>query len=286
VADPTIPNLLLGPQRIGSDRTYQFGPLLNASGVKLVNLITIVGNEPISFTIWAGDGGSALATITGSWASTADGIVEVTVLASAITSFDPGRYRISGTVVINTKTISFIPDDFAYIDIADAAGAPSTSATFTRAKVERVLIRRCGRLMSFARLDGKTDVGSNSDLSDPISLALRDVGVTAFDPVEPSDADIASVTESDRSRFLDIAELRCLESVQNNIDEVSEKQGTDNQEWNTWFETLRKRIADKRKALQDVYGFGMGSLKAATLFRIAYLEPEPGSIDDDDEAEQ
>lgn len=285
MADPVIPNLLLGPQKLGVDRTYLFGPLVNEAGVRLTSLVTISGSEPITFTIWAGDIGDALVTISGSWDNTGTGVIAVTVLASAIASLDPGRYRISGSVVLNSKAVSFIPDTLAFIDISDSAAAFTPTAGLTRAKVERTLVRRCGRLLSFANLDGKTDTGTNADLSDPIATALRDIGIDPFDPVEPSTSDIASVASDDHARFLDIAELRCLESILNNIDEVSEKQGTDQQEWNQWLANLQKRVDAKRKALQELYGYGLGELRAATLLRISYTEPEPGSSEDDDEAE-
>ena len=46
----------------------------------------------------------------------------------------------------------------------------------TRASIEAILIRRCGRMLAATELDGSTIDGSNADLNDPIGWAIRQLG--------------------------------------------------------------------------------------------------------------
>ncbi len=138
-------------------------------------------------------------------------------------------------------------------------------------------MNRCGRLLGWARLDGTT-----ATLADPIGTALLACEVAVADPSAPADADFLLLPSADSLRFLDIAELRCLETVWGNLDEVTEQEGTDKQEWNQAKEGLRKRIQDKKKDLLDLYGYGGGAVAAGSLV-LKYTEPEPDTELEDSE---
>lgn len=135
----------------------------------------------------------------------------------------------------------------------------------TREAVETVLVRRCGRLMAWANLDGEGHAGSNADLADPIASALRACDVELIDPTEPADDDFLGLAAADHGKFLDVAELRCLESVWGNLDEVTEQEGTDRQEWTRARQEIAARIESKRKQIAEEHGLGMGSLSAGSM---------------------
>ncbi len=89
----------------------------------------------------------------------------------------------------------------------------------TRANVENVLIHRAGALMTKASLDGTTVDGTNTDLADPIAWALRVSGYTSADITNPTTAEVAAA-EDDIDEVVDYAELRTLENVLGNLDDV------------------------------------------------------------------
>lgn len=91
--------------------------------------------------------------------------------------------------------------------------------TITRANAEAVLVRRIGRKMTAAGLDGSTANGTNGDLNDPLATALLDMGLTVQDIANVADADLVAVDNI--PELLDRAELRALESVIGNLDAVN-----------------------------------------------------------------
>jgi len=66
--------------------------------------------------------------------------------------------------------------------------------TITRANVESILIKRVGKLMTAADMDGSTVGGTNADLNDPIGRALRRIGYTTASIIAVADVDIAGVS--------------------------------------------------------------------------------------------
>lgn len=268
------PSLVIGPQRIGTDRTYTIGPLKDGGGVDLVDSVTLTGSEPVVFTVWQGEDGDELFAPIGAVADEGLGTLSLTISVSDTETLPgPGRFRIAGTIEIDGLVLDVLPSDAA-IDFADSPGLPTPTTLMTRAKAERVLIRRCGRLLRWAKLDGSTFSGTNVDLADPIASAMRSCGVSPADPTDPADDDFDAVDADDYGRFFDVAELRCLESVWGNLDEVTEQEGTDKQDWNQAKAELRRRIDAKRQDLKDMYGFGYGDVVSGTL-ELSYTEPDP-----------
>lgn len=135
----------------------------------------------------------------------------------------------------------------------------------TRANLEAVLIRRCGRLLAALGLDGTTVDGTNSDLNDPIGWAIRSCGGTVASLAAVSDGDVATTAESDLDKLLDLAELRTLESIQANNDKVDIQSEQTRKAWATLGTRLETMIARKQKQIARDYGVGLGSLTAGTI---------------------
>ena len=83
----------------------------------------------------------------------------------------------------------------------------------TRAKVEGILIKRCGVLMRAAGLDGTTEAGTNADLNASIGYALRQLGLPTADITAVTTAEVEAVAAKDIGRFLDVAEKHVLQTV-------------------------------------------------------------------------
>lgn len=90
----------------------------------------------------------------------------------------------------------------------------------TRAQVETLLLRRCGRRMAFVEFS-QTVNGDNADLADPIATALIAMGVMPTDITAPADADFATLTDSQTPELLDRSELRLLQNILGNMDAVN-----------------------------------------------------------------
>lgn len=127
--------------------------------------------------------------------------------------------------------------------------------SLTRANVESILIRRCGKLLTAADLNGTTVDGTNADLNDPLGYAIRKLGYTVTTPTSVADADVALVATSDYDACLDLAELRTLETVLNEVIRlVSVTVGPHREDLSDMAKALEAMIARKRKQIQDEYG--------------------------------
>src|SRR5690242_14586451 len=96
--------------------------------------------------------------------------------------------------------------------------------SLTRANIETILVKRCGPLMTAAGM-ATTVLGSNADLNDPIGYAVRKAGGSVTSFVAVADADIAGVDELGYDQLLDLAELRTLETILGNLDDVDLRVG-------------------------------------------------------------
>ncbi len=136
----------------------------------------------------------------------------------------------------------------------------------TRAQVEQVLIRRCGKKLGLVGLDGVTADGTNADLADPIASALGSLGLAVGNFAAVADADLAGVGAGQMPGLLDIAELRVLESVLGNWDEPDQMADTDNsQSLGKLYDGLEKTVARKRLQIERQYGIGLSELTAGVI---------------------
>jgi hypothetical protein len=137
--------------------------------------------------------------------------------------------------------------------------------TITRAQIEAVLVKRCGKLLTAADLDGTTIDGTNEDLSDPIATALRNAGYAVADLSEVADEDLASVDPEDTDKVLDLAELRTLESIEGNYDDVNISVTDRSESLNQLVLQVQKKIERVNAKCQKLYGIGQGSIEAGVI---------------------
>lgn len=136
---------------------------------------------------------------------------------------------------------------------------------YTRAHLEKQLIRRAGKWMTTAGLDGATMIGTNADLSDPIGTALWQAGFAVVDITAPVDGDVAALGADDFLKVVALAELRLLKNILGNYNKVNISLGPRS----TSYDQMPARIAERIKALSAelsvLYGFGAQALSAGTL---------------------
>ncbi len=146
--------------------------------------------------------------------------------------------------------------------------------TMTLADAQKTLIRRCGKFLVAAQLDGTTINGTNADLMDPVSEGLIACGVTPADYTTPTTAEVQSLAASDLRKFLAIAEYRTLETVLGNWAKPDQTAGTDNeQKLGALRDSLQKTLGTKLKALQDEFDYGsQASVIEADLFNAGFQE--------------
>src|SRR5215212_491512 len=145
----------------------------------------------------------------------------------------------------------------------------------TRANIETILIRRCGKLLSAAGLDGTTVSGANADLNDGIGSALRTLGYTVASLVSVADSDVSVVADSEIDQLLDLAELRTLESVAGNLDKVTIQSEDQRKQWSDLAARLETTITRMRSRYSALY-------PAARRF----VAPYAGGISRSDKATQ
>ena len=135
----------------------------------------------------------------------------------------------------------------------------------TRAQIETILISRCGALLTKAGLDGETHHGVNASLNDPIGRALRGAGYSVTTLTNVTDADVASVSDDDIDLVLDLAELRTLESVSGNLDDVAITVGPRSEQKQQLADQVLRKIERLQQKIERQYGVGMGTLTAGVI---------------------
>jgi len=144
--------------------------------------------------------------------------------------------------------------------------------TVTRANAEALLIKRCGDLLTVASLDGTTVAGTNADLNDPIGFALRQVGGTVTTPTAVADADLATLAAADLDEFLDLAELRTLETVHSHLlDLVDTAAGQRHDEYSQLANGLQLKIDRLGLRIRQVYGWTATTAEAG-FYTSAFTE--------------
>jgi hypothetical protein len=132
-----------------------------------------------------------------------------------------------------------------------------------RLQVEKELVSRCGRRMALVGFSA-TATGSNPDLDGPIREGLLAVEMVPA-AWSVTDADLAGLPAAEIPLFLDVAELRLLESILQNCDEADQKQNSDEQDWGKFAADLGNQIEKKRQWLLQRYLFGVPRLDVGTL---------------------
>ena len=144
--------------------------------------------------------------------------------------------------------------------------------TITRVNAETILIKRCGATLTAVGLDGTTIDGSNTDINDPLWDSLRRLGYTVTNISSVNDADIASVSTDDERAFLDVAELRLLESAYNAaIALVDVSVGPRRESLSQLAANIDKAVTRKREQVQAEHGL-TGNELVAGVYSVASLE--------------
>lgn len=135
----------------------------------------------------------------------------------------------------------------------------------TRTDVETILISRCGLWMTAADLDGVTRNGTNADLNDPIATGLRRAGYSVASAAFVTDSDVGAIADDDLDKVLDLAELRLLENVESNYDDVDIAAAERSESLGQIARQIAGRISRLEAKIQRVYGVGQGSLSAGVI---------------------
>lgn len=130
-----------------------------------------------------------------------------------------------------------------------------------RANAEYMLIQRIGQVLAAVGRDGTTVNGTNADLNEPIWYALQQLGYGVVDLTLVTDADVLAVATEDFAPFLDLAELRVLESaLASSVILVDISIGPRRESLSQLSDRLQKTIDARRKEISSKYGdlFGSG----------------------------
>jgi hypothetical protein len=144
----------------------------------------------------------------------------------------------------------------------------------TRANAESILVKRLSGWLAAAGL-AVTSAGSNADLNDPIGWAIRQMGLTVDDVTAVDDGDVARVGASDYDQLFDLGELRTLETIQQNLDDVDIEVGPRSERLDQLAGRVAKALERKRAQVQRDYGTGLGSLEAGVI-TLSFLEQNDG----------
>lgn len=136
--------------------------------------------------------------------------------------------------------------------------------SLSRANVESILVRRVGKWLAAADL-AVTSAGANADLNDPIGWAIRQLSLTVDDITAVDNDDVARVGVSDYDQFLDLAELRTLMTIQQNLDDVDITVGPRSEKYDQLAGRVEKALARKLAQVERDYGYGLGTLEAGVL---------------------
>lgn len=135
----------------------------------------------------------------------------------------------------------------------------------TRSEAERILVNRCGALMTAAGLDGITQDGANDDLNDTLGVALRTIGLSVGDISRVLDSDLSSVTDDDIDKFLDVAEFRLLQTIIGNLDDVDIEAGPFTAKYSQLARQLERRMSRLQDKLLVEYGIGGAILEIGVI---------------------
>ena len=137
--------------------------------------------------------------------------------------------------------------------------------TITRDNVEAILVQRCGKLLAAADMDGTTIAGTNASLNDPIGWSTRRLGYPVANLTSVSNADLASVADEEVDQLLDLAELRTLQNIEGNLDDVDISANGRSESLGQLVKQVQTRLERVKAAIEKEYGTGLGTLSAGVV---------------------
>ena len=148
----------------------------------------------------------------------------------------------------------------------------------TRANVETILVSRTSKYLSAVGMSTVVN-GTNTDLSDPIGYAIRQLGFDVSDVTSVSDSDLSGISNDDYDQLFDIAELRTLQNIQGNFTLVDIKIGPRGEALSDLNAALDKIVARKEKRIKDIYGVGLPSM-SVSMFNYDFAEHDVENVDE------
>jgi len=126
----------------------------------------------------------------------------------------------------------------------------------TRANVEKVLIGRRGKVMTYVGWDGATLDGTNADLTDSIAAAIMLLGGIIDNITSVTDVDIATIPEGNQMGIFDASEMYLVMAIRGQILSVDEVTGPFAAKLSQLPERLLADWKLLKAELEDVFGIG------------------------------
>lgn len=151
-------------------------------------------------------------------------------------------------------------------------------ATITRVNFETILVARAGGLMGQAGL-AITVGGTNADLINPMRYGIVQADGTVVDWTVITDADIATVASADHDQMIDIAELRLLQDILQNLVLVDTEVGERDVKYDQLASRLKVMIKAKQDSVDSLYGFGAAVVSTA-VWDLNFAEHDEDNVDE------
>lgn len=134
----------------------------------------------------------------------------------------------------------------------------------TKVQTQTELTKRLEPLFLAASLTDEIG-GDLVDLDGPIGYSLRYLGytVSAFGAV--SGAEVGQVTDDQVDEFMDIAELRCLELIMGNLDDVDIRVGPRSEKLSQLAAQVERKIKRLSDSIEKLYDYGLSTPTAGVM---------------------
>lgn len=136
-------------------------------------------------------------------------------------------------------------------------------ATYLYNQVEASLVPRVKGRLQLAQLSILTE--DNPDLIDPISTALRAMGIVPATLGELADADFASVTDDTIDELLDRATLNVLKTILGNLNLVNIKTAHRSEDLSDLHEQIEAQIKALTETVNTYESAGSTALQSGVL---------------------
>lgn len=135
-------------------------------------------------------------------------------------------------------------------------------AITTVTEISTLLASRCQKLADFAEV---TITAGSPAMVDSITYGMRKAGLTLSDPINVVDADLVQVNEDNIDKMLDLAELRLLETIQGNLDDVDIIVGPERENYSQITSQLSLRILRLSRRVEKEYAAFKESVEGGTI---------------------
>lgn len=133
----------------------------------------------------------------------------------------------------------------------------------TREQAEFVLVVRTRSLLAEAEMSDSA--GNNPDLNDPLAWALMRLDVEPGTITAIADSDLAGLASDQINAFLDLAELRLLQTIYQQLVRVDLTVGPRAERYDQLAQRVQKAIESRQKAIAADHGIGLGTLDAGVV---------------------